>query len=71
MQAYRVETIITEDKVLTLRSLPFEVGEQVEVIVLAKTPQPDTTKQYPLRGLPVTYIDPFTPVAQGDWDAAR
>ncbi|MBD2149003.1 hypothetical protein H6F44_02510 [Pseudanabaena sp. FACHB-1277] len=29
---------------------------------------PSTTKKYPLRGLPIEYIDPMEPVAMSDWE---
>ena len=71
MQAYRAETTITPDKALTLHSLPFEAGEQVEVIILSKTTPKNGSQRYPLRGLPIKYVDPFEPVAEHDWDTAR
>jgi hypothetical protein len=30
--------------------------------------KPSTSKNYPLRGLPVEYIDPMQPVAISDWE---
>jgi hypothetical protein len=30
--------------------------------------KPSTTKNYPLRGFPVEYIDPMQPVAISDWE---
>ena len=36
MQAYRVETTVSEDGVLTLENLPFHAGETIEVIILAQ-----------------------------------
>ena len=36
MNAHRVETILTEDRKLTLEDLPFRVGDAVEVIVLER-----------------------------------
>ena len=30
--------------------------------------KPSNTKNYPLRGLPVEYIDPMEPVAMSDWE---
>jgi hypothetical protein len=35
MLAHRIETIISQDKTLTLENLPFHSGEQVEVIILS------------------------------------
>jgi hypothetical protein len=70
MQAYRVETTLSQDGTLTLSNLPLHAGESVEVIILV---QPSVTlgrPRYPLRGMPVRYIDPTEPVAQADWEAA-
>jgi hypothetical protein len=71
MQAVRVNTTIQEDGTLTVSHLPLQAGEVVEVIILV---QPATTRPqdcYPLRGTPMTYIDPAEPVAEADWEAAR
>ncbi len=67
MQAYRLETTVTSDRTLELHSLPFQAGEVVEVIVLAKASGPAQHDLYPLRGKPVTYVEPTEPVAQADW----
>ena len=70
MQAYRVETTVAQDGTLTLSNLPLREGESVEVIILV---QPSVTlghPRYPLRGMPVCYIDPTEPVAEADWEAA-
>ena len=71
MQAHRLETILTQNGTLVLHSLPFQAGELVEVIILAKTPISPAHNRYPLRGLPVTYINPAEPVAQADWEIMR
>ena len=71
MQAYRLETRLTQNSTLVLQSLPFQAGELVEVIILVKTPTSPTRKRYSLRGLPVTYINPTEPVAQADWGVMR
>ncbi|HEX8237635.1 MAG TPA: hypothetical protein VF600_16880 [Abditibacteriaceae bacterium] len=39
MQAYRIETTIQQDGTLTLQHLPFQAGEPVEIIVLARAPE--------------------------------
>jgi hypothetical protein len=62
----------------------FTVAEpEPEYIVGGHAQQPDATSeqatqerhspesQYPLRGTVVHYDDPFTPVAQSDWEALR
>jgi hypothetical protein len=69
MQAYRQETIIQPDGTLTLRDLPLQAGEKVEVIIIVQSPTARSQASYPLRGTPVTYIDPTEPVADSDWEA--
>ena len=69
MQAYRQETIIQRDGTLTLRDLPLQAGEKVEVIIIVQSPTARSQASYPLRGTPVTYIDPTEPVADSDWEA--
>ena len=36
MQAYRVETTVSQDGVLTLENLPLQAGETIEVIILVQ-----------------------------------
>jgi hypothetical protein len=69
MEAFRVETTLTPSSGLSLEHLPFKGGEQVEVIILPKASSSRDSK-YSLRGLPVTYTDPFRPVAEKDWESA-
>jgi hypothetical protein len=71
MQAHRVETTVSEDGAITLRDLPFSVGESVEVIVLPFVSSEDLKTRYPLRGQPVTFLAPTEPVAEADWETAR
>jgi hypothetical protein len=37
VNAYKVETIVNEDGSLTLRGLPFQAGDRVEVIVMEQS----------------------------------
>jgi hypothetical protein len=71
MQAYHVETILQQDGALTLSNLPLRAGETVEVIILVRPPASLRPNRYPLRGTPLTYVDPTEPVAQADWEAAQ
>jgi hypothetical protein len=71
MQAYRVETTIQKNGSITLQDLPFQSGEAIEVIILARATEIKSTDHYPLRGTPVKYTDPFEPVALEDWVAAQ
>lgn len=49
---------------LTLENLPFPSGEQVEVIILLRSPRQNSANQYLLRGTPIQYTDPTEPVSQ-------
>jgi len=71
MQAYRVETTLQQDGTLTLSNLPFQAGETVEVIILVQPSVALDRQRYPLRGVPIRYVDPTEPVAQADWEAAQ
>jgi len=71
MQAYRVETTLQQDGTLTLSNLPLRAGETVEVIILVQPPDAVDRQRYPLRGVPVRYVDPTEPVAQADWEAVQ
>ena len=68
MQAYRLETTVSDDGSVVLKQLPFRAGEEVEVIVLARESQPGREK-YPLRGKPIRYDRPTDPVAETDWES--
>ena len=70
MQAYRVETTLQKDGTVTLHHLPFQAGEPVEIIILARSSEAQSSNRYPLRGTPVQYFDPTEPVAQNDWETA-
>lgn len=60
MNAYKVEAVVAENGTVTLRGLPFQVGDTVEVIVLEQRSSPqkvlserdrtDTDQDY-LRGV--------------------
>jgi hypothetical protein len=71
MNAHRVETTINQDGTLTLKDIPFQAGDAVEVIILERPPKPNGENPYPLRGQPVRYDDPTEPVAETEWGALR
>ena len=71
MDAYRVETVLKQDGTLQLNGLPWQAGSPVEVIVLGQSPAPRSDNPYPLRGTPVTYVNPFEPVDDNHWDAMQ
>jgi hypothetical protein len=71
MQAYRIETTLTQNGELRLAELPFRAGARLEVIVLAYEEQTGTSECYPLRGTPYRYDAPFDPVAADEWEVLR
>lgn len=80
MNAYKVETTLTEDGTLKLQGLPFHAGDAVEVIILQRpsfqqeqTAIPTSESDlYPLRGTVIRYDDPFEPaVPVEDWEALQ
>lgn len=70
-QAFRIHGRVSPDGTLKLENLPFQPGEDVEVIVLADERKTRAERQYPLRGTPLTYADPTGPVAESDWHVLR
>ena len=71
MQAYRVETRLEKDGTLTLTNLPLRAGEVIEVIILVQPSASSEQIRYPLRGTPITYLEPTEPVAPEDWEALQ
>jgi hypothetical protein len=71
VQAYRIETTVQQDGTVTLKDLPFQAGDSIEVIILTRSGSTLQKDKYPLRGTPITYSDPTEPVAVEDWEATR
>jgi hypothetical protein len=71
MHDYRVETEIGSDGSLTLKGLPFQAGDRVEVIIRDQKAVGGNGKCYPLRGKPIRYTDPFGSVAEEDWEVLK
>ena len=66
MATYRVETTISKDKTISIKDLPFSVGDKVEVFVRSRKHKKHN-QRYPLRGQPIKYTKPFDVVAEGEW----
>ena len=71
MNDYRVKTKIEADGSLTIKGLPFQAGDRVEVVVRSHPAEQNNGERYPLRGKPVRYTDPFGSVAEQDWDVLK
>jgi hypothetical protein len=71
MEAIRVDAVVASGGTLTLRGLPLREGEQVQVSITPKVSNA-SAPSHPLRGLPVTYLDPFEPATSPyDWEAGH
>ena len=71
MQTYRIETTISQNRVLTIRGVPFRAGEKVEVIIFSYPRKRERAELYPLRGKPIRYLAPFDSVAENDCELIR
>jgi hypothetical protein len=67
MQIYRVGITVSDNGTLLIKNLPFQAGDKVEVVVRSRKPKLAKTKQYPLRGTPIEYLNPFESVAENAW----
>lgn len=67
MQVYRIQTIVSPNRVLTLRGVPFRAGEKVEIIILSPPHRREKKERYPLRGKTIRYLKPFDSVAENEW----
>lgn len=71
MQTYRIESIVSSNRVLTIRGVPFRAGEHVEIIIVSLSRAPKNGSRYPLRGKAFRYDAPFDSVAEGDWNVLQ
>ena len=71
MLTHRIETVVSENRSLTIRGLPFRPGERVEVVILSRPQRQGKEKRYPLRGKPIRYIRPFDSVAEDGWQVVQ
>jgi hypothetical protein len=66
---HRIETKVGPDRVIVLENLPFREGEAVDIIVVRHHGTEHGKKEYPLRGKLAFYDQPFSAVAEDDWNA--
>ena len=67
MQDYRVETTVERDGSVTIKGVPYQAGDQVEVIVRSQKAGERNCKRSTLRGKPFRYTNPFDGVSAQDW----
>ncbi len=71
MQAYTYELTIEKKGTLTLKNLPINAGEKVEVIVIPQPSHQPNKERYPFWGKPIKYLNPTEPVAEADWEVLQ
>jgi hypothetical protein len=71
MQSYKTEAKIQKEGELRLLGLPFQTGDEVEVILLRRELKPARENRYPFRGVPIRYEDPTGPVVKDDKEALQ
>jgi hypothetical protein len=69
MHVCRIETTVSSDGTIVVKDASFVPGEHVEVVVRGRDLQHGG--DYPLRGTPLQYVDPFESVAETDWEALQ
>lgn len=68
MKEVKVKIVVSADGKVVIEDVPVKSGQEVEVTI--RIPEP-VEATFPLRGLPVRYVDPFRPVDDDEWDASR
>ena len=66
--SFKTTVTVQKDGRITLDSLPFQAGEQVDVIVESASAGMHPKERFPLRGTPYRYDRPFDPaIPVEDW----
>ncbi len=68
MKVFAYEHTIRKNGILSLKNLPFSVGEKIEVVIIPRSKSKAKDEQYPFWGEPITYLNPTEPIAQEDWE---
>jgi hypothetical protein len=69
MHTHHTNGTVRTDGKLILENLPFNPGEEVEILLLSKQTLPNGGERAALEGSVLEYHDPFAPVAAEDWEA--
>jgi len=63
--------MVSSNRTLTIKGLPFLAGDKVQVIVRHRERKRERREHYPLRGKPIRYVDPYVSVAESDWEVLQ
>lgn len=68
MAKCRLETTVGRNGTIVLKKLPFQSGEKVEILIKKSKQRKKSSTVYPLRKKPFRYQDPFSSVAENEWN---
>jgi len=71
MQVYAYKLTMGKKGTLTLKDLPINAGDKIEVIIIPRSSRQLDEKRYPFWGKPITYLNPTNPVAEADWEVLQ
>lgn len=71
MEAYAYEMTVGKNGELTLKNLPLDAGEKVEIIIIPRSKLRQNKERYPFWGKPIAYVHPTYPVADTDWEVYK
>lgn len=71
MPVFKTEAMVAKDSSLTVRSVPFEPGAQVEVTITKSVAPGRAGSKYSLRGKKFCLAKPLDGVAQEDWEVSQ
>jgi len=69
METYKIRTVIKRNHKIEIDNLPFDDGEDVNVIVTKVEKGSD--KNYELRGTLLKYDNPFDSAAEDEWEVLK
>ncbi|MCY7361490.1 MAG: hypothetical protein LH629_05380 [Ignavibacteria bacterium] len=69
METYKIRTVIKRNHKIEIDNLPFDDGEDVNVIVTKVEKGSD--KNYELRGTFLKYDNPFDSAAEDEWEVLK
>jgi hypothetical protein len=71
MVAHKFDLTVGQDRTLLVKDVPFDPGEQVEVIVMEHAKGGATDRWRALQGSVIRYERPADPVGEDDWEALK
>ena len=69
MNTYKTKTIIKRNHKIEIENLPFQDGDNVNIIVTKVENEHES--KYELRGTILKYENPFDSVAEDDWEVLK